>query len=79
VDGRPACFDGTDWRWAADGEEADGVVVAGEGFARCELRSSRTPVGPSIGPRAAAFWRFADEAMGTAIGALTAPPDVTRA
>lgn len=78
VEGRAACFDGTDWRWAADGEEPDGYVVAAEGFARLEMRSSRTPVGPSIGPRSAAFWRFADEAMGTGIGPLTAPPDVTR-
>jgi hypothetical protein len=77
VDGRAACFDGTEWRWADGGEEADGFVVAAQGFARLELLSGRTPVGPSIGPRSAAFWRFADTAMGTAIGPLTAPPDVT--
>jgi hypothetical protein len=72
------CFDGADWRWAADGEPADATVAVAEGFARAQFDGSRTPVGPSVGPRAAAFWRFADEALGTAIGELTAPPDVTR-
>ena len=39
---------------------------------------ARTPVGPSVGERSVAFWRFADREMGTAVGPLTAPPDVTR-
>jgi hypothetical protein len=77
VTGRPVRFDGAAWHWT-DGEgPADGFVVAAEGFARLELHAERTPVGPSIGPRAAAFWRFADDAIGTGIGPLTAPADVT--
>ncbi len=76
-DGR-ACFDGTDWRWAADGEPADATVAVAQGFARAQFDGPRTPVGPSVGRRAVAFWRFADQALGTAIGPLTAPPDVAR-
>jgi hypothetical protein len=78
VDGARACFDGTDWRWAGDGEPADAVVVAAQGFARASFEPDRTPVGPSVGDRSVAFWRFADAAIGTAAGPLVAPPDVAR-
>lgn len=76
IDGGRVCFDGTDWRWADDDEPADGLVAAAQGFARVTFAAARTPVGPSVGDRAVAFWRFADEAIGTAVGPLTAPPDV---
>ena len=80
VDGRMVRVDGTTWRWAADEESdvVDGIVVAAEGFVRLQFNPTRTPAGPSVGPRSAAFWRFADAELGTAIGELTAPPDVTR-
>lgn len=72
------CFDGTDWRWAAGDEPADGIVAAAEGFARVMFKASRTPVGPSVGLRAASFWRFADREIRTRVGPLTAPPDLAR-
>lgn len=79
VHGRAARFDGTAWHWADEDEAAaDGVVVAAEGFVRLQFDPARTPAGPSVGPRSVAFWRFADAALGTRLGALTAPPDVTR-
>ncbi len=78
VDDRPACYVDGSWRWAGDGEPADGVVTAGEGFTRISFDPARTPVGPSVGPRAAAFWRFADDELGTDVGALTPPVDVAR-
>ena len=74
--GRQVVYDGGSWRWAVDGEEADGVGISGGGFARLFL--DRTPVGESVAPRAAAFWRFYDEVMGTALGPLEAAPDVLR-
>jgi hypothetical protein len=74
--GRGVVFDGVSWRWAVDGEAADGVGVSGGGYARLFL--DRMPVGESVAPRAAAFWRFYDEIMGTGIGPLVAAPDVLR-
>ena len=35
-------------------------------------------VGPSVGPLAVAFWRFADAELGTQIGPLEAAPDLAR-
>ena len=49
---------------------------AGPGFARVDFDPARTPVGPSVGQRAADFWRFADAELGTAVGPLEAPVDV---
>ena len=74
--GRGVVYDGGSWRWALDGEVADGAGVSGGGYARLFL--DRMPVGESVAPRAAAFWRFYDEVMGTAIGPLEAAPDVLR-
>ena len=48
------------------------VVTAGDGFTRVNFDPARTPVGPSVGPRAAAFWRFADAELGTDVGPLEA-------
>jgi hypothetical protein len=78
VDGAGACFDGAEWRWARPDEPVDAVVAAAEGFARAQFEPMRTPVGPSVGARSVAFWRFADRDLGTAIGPLTAPPDLGR-
>jgi hypothetical protein len=61
---------------SAPGEAADGLVSAGARFARVTFDAGRTPVGPSVGGRAAAFWRFADVALSTGVGPLDAPPDV---
>ncbi len=76
IEQRGAVFDGGSWRWASDGEEPDGVVNAGFAYARLELERDRTPVGESVGPRSAAFWRFYDEQYDAGIGPLEAPPDL---
>ena len=74
---RAACFDGERWRWAHDGEDADAVVVGAGDFASARFVPERTPVGPSVGAPAAAFWQFFDDEHGTHVGPLTAPRDVT--
>jgi hypothetical protein len=76
IEDRGAGFDGMTWGWAGDGEEPDGIAAAGFEFARLQLVSERTPVGESVGPRSAAFWRFYDEQYDAGIGPLEAPPDV---
>ena len=53
------------------------VLRAAGGFARATFNAARTPVGPSVGQRAVDFWRFADAALGTNIGPLSAPLDVS--
>jgi len=73
---RPVTYRDGRWSWTPDGASSDGIVTAGGHFARCTFDADRTPVGPSVGPRAAAFWRFLDEAGVTAIGPLTPPIDV---
>jgi hypothetical protein len=77
IDGRRARYDGAEWRWARDDEPADGTVAAADGFARVQFDPTTTPVGPSVGERSVGFWRFADRELGTGIGSLTAPPDVS--
>ncbi len=74
---RPAMFDGRSWRWAEAGatEDPSGTVLAGPHFARCVWNPAVTPVGPSVAPRATAFWRFADRELATGLGPLTAAPD----
>ena len=74
----PVTRDGDRWAWAGDTDPVDGRVIAGGTFAACRFEDERIPVGPSVGPLAAAFWAFADEAIGTGLGPLTAPPDTTR-
>ena len=75
---RPVTRDGDRWAWAGDGDPVDGAVIAGGTFAACRFNAERMEVGPSVGPLAASFWAFADEAIGTGLGPLTAPPDRTR-
>ncbi|MEM9745349.1 MAG: ATP-grasp domain-containing protein [Actinomycetota bacterium] len=83
IDDRPATFDPSagHWTWTDhDGQSdrvADGLVTAGSTFARCRFDVERTPVGPSIAARAAAFWRFAEPELGLdhSGGPLTPAPD----
>jgi hypothetical protein len=74
VDVSLAFTDGS-WRPAADGEHAAGKLTTGPSaqgaFVRCEFEASATPIGASIGPRAVAFWDFADRQLGTGVGPLT--------
>jgi hypothetical protein len=69
-----------EWRAAADGDERDAVMITGPsnvgGFARCGLEPARTPAGPSVAPRAAAFYAYLDRAFATDIGPLTTAVDV---
>ncbi len=68
--------DGGSWSWASD-DTVHGTVSAGPGLTRCVFEPSATPVGPSAAPRAAAFWRFTDRELGTAIGPVAPAPDRT--
>ena len=75
---RGACYGPAGWRWAAEGEAADGLVEAAGHFARIQFHGDRTPVGPSVGPRSVEFWRFAAADLGIPGNDLTAAPDITR-
>ena len=77
VTGRDASYVDGAWRWSVDGEPVDAKVVAKGGFMRALYEADRTPVGVSVGQRSVDFWRFADAELGTNIGPLTAPVDVT--
>ena len=77
VVGRDVTYDDGEWRWTGDGDPVDANVVASGGFVRATFTGDRTPVGPSVGQRSVDFWRFADVELGTGIGPLTAPIDVT--
>jgi hypothetical protein len=59
------------WAWARSGEPVDARVTAGAGFVRCLYDQASTPIGPSTGPRAAAFWEFAAAELGTDTAGLT--------
>jgi hypothetical protein len=75
---RGAAFDDGAWRWATDGETADGQVVAGERFARILFDPARTPIGPSVAPRAAAFWNWFEHEQGRdQVVPLTPAPEVS--
>lgn len=63
------------WSWSQDGDRADALITAGQGFRRCRYEPTTTPIGPSTAPLAVAFWEFADRELGTDLGPLTAPPD----
>jgi hypothetical protein len=67
-------LDGDGYRWATPDEPADGRVTTGPsplgGFLRIMLDPERHPTGPSVGPAAVAFYRFADAELGTSIGPL---------
>lgn len=57
------------------GDTPAATVIGGGGFVRCRYQPDAVPIGPSTGPLAAAFWRFADRELGTAVGPLTSAPD----
>lgn len=59
------------WRVAAADEPPDGEMVAGPTFARCAFVADRTPIGPSVSARAAAFWNFANPHLGLGLGPVT--------
>ena len=48
LDGRGLVYDDGSWRWAADGEQPDGVGISGHGFARSHF-VQRAPIGESLG------------------------------
>jgi hypothetical protein len=60
---------------AVDGEASDGTILLGPGpmggFVRLTLDPERTPIGPSIAPRAASAFAWADRELGTQFGPLT--------
>ena len=60
------------WAWSGSGDPVDGRVTAGAGFVRCLYDRASTPVGPSTGPRAVAFWDFAAAEFGIDTAGLTA-------
>lgn len=59
------------WAWARSGSPPDGTVTAGAGFVRCLYDRASTPIGPSTGRRAAAFWDFAAREFGIDTAGLT--------
>jgi hypothetical protein len=63
------------FRPAADGETADATLALGPGavggFMRFEFKAARTPIGPSIGPRIATAFAYADAVHGAGIGPVT--------
>ena len=65
------------WSWAGADDQVAGRVTAGSGFIRCLYDQSTTPVGPSTGALAAAFWEFIDGECQTGTGGLTAARHVT--
>jgi hypothetical protein len=71
------------WRAATDDEVSDATALTGPstvgGFARCGFEPARTPAGPSIARRAAAFYAYLDAEHGTGIGPLTPAHDVRQA
>ena len=66
--------DGT-WHRAAEGKRVAGKLTTGPSpvgaFLQCGFEPDETPVGPSVGRRAVAFWEFADRELGTRVGPLT--------
>jgi hypothetical protein len=72
---------GEGWREAAGEEAPDARLRVGAGatgnFLSLVLDPERTPVGPSVAPRAVALARWADTTLGTSLGALEAASDVT--
>ena len=69
-------IDDAGFRVAADGEPADATLTLGPGavggFMRFDFSAARTPVGPSIGPRIAAAFAYADAAHDAGIGPVVA-------
>ncbi len=72
-DARDATFDGSAWHWAAAGASPHATFVGGADFARCTFDPAHTPVGPSVAPRAAAFWNFVGPQLYADLGPVSAP------
>jgi hypothetical protein len=66
--------DATGYREGLADEKADATLLLGPspvgGFVRFTPEPALTPAGPSIAPRAAAAFRFADQTLGTGLGEL---------
>ena len=60
-----------EFRRAEPTDPPTGTVLAGGNHVRCRYEPEAVPTGPSTGPLAASFWRFADRELGTDIGPLT--------
>lgn len=67
---------GDAWRSAAEGEAHDAELAIGPGpsggFVGLSLVPARTPVGPSVAPRAVALAAYTDARYGTGIGPVSA-------
>jgi hypothetical protein len=74
--------DASGYRAAVEAEQADATLLLGPspvgGFVRFTPEPGRTPSGPSIAPRAAAAFQFADAALGTGLGELRPARDVSQ-
>ena len=68
-----------EWVEARAGDPPDGHVVVGPSnlgsFVRLGLDTRRTPTGPPVAPKAAAFYAYLDRELGTEIGPLEAAHD----
>jgi hypothetical protein len=80
VEDRPLVVSGDAWRDARPGEEPHAHVSVGARFARVTFAAAATPTGPSVAPRAAAFWDWAAAHIGagTQLAGLTAAIDHAR-
>ncbi len=71
LDAEPLQYrDGT-WSWTEPGGTIDGRITAGAAWVRCLYDQASTPIGPSTGQRAAAFWEFAAAEFGTDTAGLS--------
>ncbi len=71
LESEPIQYRDNAWSWAdVDGPVA-GRVTAGAGYVRCLYVQTSTPIGPSTGARAAAFWDFAAAEFGIDTAGLT--------
>jgi hypothetical protein len=70
------------WQRAAAGEAPDGELMVGPGpsggFVNLTLSPERTPVGPPVGPKAAALVAYADGAHATRLGPVSAASERIR-
>ena len=71
LDAEPLQYRDGAWSWSDSDGAVDGRVTTGAGFARCLYDQTSTPVGPSTGQRAAAFWDFAAAEFGTDTAGLS--------
>lgn len=68
---RPVSFTDGAWSWAEGDDVVAGHVTAGGGFVRCIYDPRTTPIGPSTGSLATAFWEFAAAELGTPTAGLS--------